>query len=220
MGGNPLRFRPIAASLIAQCITHWVTVETGFAGLLAQFLGANEPAAIAVFNSIRSSRTQGDALEAASKFALVPRDKELFDAISKVAQELEKQRNRLAHGVYGLSYAIERGIIWQSVEDRSKLSYADKQINQINDPYSSMWVYEPEDLKTLSDRIEQISTLIGVFSGYLAVEGSPIAHDQQYLALCNKPHIREALRQIRADQKSARPKRHKSHQPNQKGGRK
>ena len=217
-GGNPLRFRPIAASLIAQCITHWATVETGFAGLLAQFLGANEPAAIAVFNSIRSSRTQGDALEAASAFALLPRDKELFDAISKVARDLEKERNRLAHGSYGLAYSIERGIAWQSIEDQSRRAYSDKQLNPVTDPYAAMWVYEPEDLQTLADRIAHISQFIGSFSGYLTIEGRPQTRDQRYLAQCNAPHIREALLQIRAGRKSGQPKPRKPQQPKKKKG--
>ena len=70
MGVGLIEDRPKAAALVGRIITAWADIEVLCARLLAKIMGTNIPAAAAVFSSLRSSRAQADALEAAAKAVL------------------------------------------------------------------------------------------------------------------------------------------------------
>lgn len=109
--------RPAAAAIVGRIITSWADLEVQCARLLAELMGTNIPAAAAVFGSLRSSRAQHDALSAAAGVVLDERDLELFAAYMARRSSLEKERNDLAHGCYGVSVAIPDHIVWVAQAD-------------------------------------------------------------------------------------------------------
>ena len=117
MGTGLIEDRPKAAVIIARIVTSWADIEVDCARLLAQLMGTNIPAAAAVFGSIRSSRTQHDALEAAARAVLNEADFELFSAHMSRKASLEKERNDLAHGCFGFVVNLPDDIVWVAQAD-------------------------------------------------------------------------------------------------------
>lgn len=109
--------RPAAAAIVGRIITSWADIEVECARLLAEIMGTKIPAAAAVFGSLRSSRAQHDALAAAAEVVLHERDLELFAAYMARRASIEKERNDLAHGCYGVSVAIPDHIVWIAQSD-------------------------------------------------------------------------------------------------------
>ena len=72
----------------------WPFVEMELALILGQLLGSPSEAAIAVFQIIRRSTTQRDAIYEAGMHTLNPDDKDLLKAILAVEQSIESERKR------------------------------------------------------------------------------------------------------------------------------
>ena len=117
MGVGFIEDRPKAAALVGRIITSWADIEVQLTRLLAELINAETPAVSAVFGSIRSSRSQSDAIEAAAKVVLNADDILLFKAYIKRKASLEKERNDLAHGCFGVSVNIPDHIVWVSQAD-------------------------------------------------------------------------------------------------------
>ena len=111
-GMGALEQRPEAAIIIARCIAYWTVVETSAAGLLATMLKANTEPAVAVYLSLQNNRAKRDVMFAAAEASLNPGDLRLFEALMSYKQAVEKERNSLAHGIFGLSYTIKEGVVW------------------------------------------------------------------------------------------------------------
>jgi hypothetical protein len=201
--------RPKAAAIVARIITSWADIEILCANLLAQLMGTNVPAAAAVFSSLRSSRAQSDALEAVANVVLDSPDDELLKAYLARRASLEKERNDLAHGCFGVAPAISDGIIWVSQGDmiafRVAFDGGDQEQSKANFR-KKQFVYELGTLERIAQEIEQFHLQLNGFIGYLKSR-----HDgekglrfraQRYPQLCNQPHIREALDRARTAKKS------------------
>jgi hypothetical protein len=194
--------RPAAAAIVARIITSWADIEVQCGRLLAELMGTNVPAAAAVFGSLRSSRAQHDALEAAAKVVLDERDYELFAAHMARRNSLEKERNDLAHGCYGVSVSIQEHIIWVSQVDYIIfMAESARGNNKIDNFRKKQFVYELGILERIAQEIEEFYHQIGFFTGYLwARHGGPQGASfraTRYPQLCNQPHISQALDQIR-----------------------
>lgn len=202
-GGNFVELRPQAAIIIARCITLWPEVEAACAALLVQFIGHESKAAMSVFLAIRSSRTQFEAMVAAAQVVLSERDLRLFNALMYLKDRIEKERNRLAHGHFGFVPKIEKGLIWASIEDRAH-SHVNINAETLTRISSKTYVYEPEDLETIAQEIEQLTKTIGQFSAHLSwPEGNKRA--DRFQQLCAFPHVAEALSHL-DDRESSRAK--------------
>ena len=196
--------RPKAAAIIGRIITSWSDIEVGCARLLGELLEIHIPAAAAVFGSLRSGRAQHDALDAAALKILDDRDYELFSAYMKHRKSLEKVRNEIAHGCYGVSVAIPDHIVWVAQAD-----YLDFTANfQIGAEAAAakfrerQFVYELGTLERIAQEIEEFHQHLSFFSGYLSTrhggEENAERRTHRYSELCNQPHIRRALLEIRA----------------------
>ena len=151
--------RPLAAAIVARIITSWEDVEVQCAGLLAELMGTNIPVSAAVFGSLRSSRTQHDVLEAAAKTVLDEKDYELFSAHMARRSCLEKERNDLAHGCFGVSVEIPESIVWVSQAD-----YLDFIASHQHDPKAydnfkaKQFIYELGTLERVAQEIQEFHT--------------------------------------------------------------
>lgn len=198
--------RPAAAVIVGRIITSWADIEVQCARLLAELMGTNIPAAAAVFGSLRSSRAQHDALSAAAETVLNESDFELFTAHMARRASLEKERNDLAHGCYGVSVAIKDHVVWVAQADYLAFSAGR------GDPETfrrKQFVYELGTLERIAQEIEEFFIQIGFFTGYLVAR-----HDgpngeafrvHRYPELCRQPHIRQALDRVRSTKKDAKP---------------
>jgi uncharacterized membrane protein len=120
IGTRATEKRPELFALVGKCLTSWPHIEGEMALVLGQLLGANNAAALAVFQTLRRSSAQRDAISEAAKATLSETDQELLTAILNVHKSVETERNALAHGhlEHFPEGARETGAI-QPVEDRS-----------------------------------------------------------------------------------------------------
>jgi hypothetical protein len=197
--------RPQAASIVARIITAWADIEVECARLLAELMAVQIPAAAAVFGSLRSSRAQYDALRAAAEISLNKNDLELFEAHMARRSELEKERNDLAHGCFGVSVQIPGHIVWVAQTDYLLFSAAGFDKENFR---KKQFVYELGTLERIAQEIQELYSQLGFFKGYLwARRDGPNGaafRAQRYPQLCNQPHIRRALDRVRTAKKGAK----------------
>lgn len=194
MGVGYIEDRPKAAALVGRVITSWADIEVQSARLLAELMGTNIPAAAAVFGSLRSSRAQSDALIAAAETVLNEKDLLLFNAHVSRKSSLEKERNDLAHGCFGVSVSIPDHIVWVAQSDYLAFTAAHKANQPVPDLKKKQFVYELGTLERIAQEIAEFYHQLGFFIGYLVARhdgpnGEAFRH-QRYDELCNQPHIK------------------------------
>ncbi len=194
--------RPAAAAIVARIITSWADVEVQCARLLAELMGTNIPAAAAVFGSLRSSRAQHDAISAAATAVLDSQDLELFAGYMARRSSLEKERNDLAHGCYGVSVGIPDHIVWASQAEYLAFTTGrgDPELFR-----KKQFVYELGTLERIAQEFAEYFQQLGFFTGYLAARMGGVRsaefRTERYSQLCNQPHIRQALERVRTAKK-------------------
>lgn len=210
MGVGYIEDRPKAAALVGRIVTSWADIEIQVTRLLAELMGANIPQVAAVFGSLRNSRTQSDALNAAAEAVLNEQDLLLFQAYIARKASLEKERNDLAHGCFGVSVSIPDHIVWVAQSDFLAFTAAHKSNQNTFDLKERQFVYELGTLERIAQEIAEFYNQLGFLTGYLAAR-----HDgprgeafraTRYAELCNQLHINEALLAIKARIKQGRTK--------------
>ncbi|WP_152036609.1 hypothetical protein [Burkholderia pyrrocinia] len=201
MGVGYIEDRPKAAALVGRIITSWADIEVQITRLLAELMGANIPEVSAVFGSLRNSRAQSDALIAAAEVVLNDRDFALFAAHIARKAALEKERNDLAHGCFGVSVSIPDHIVWVSQADFLAFNAAHKANQNKFNLGEKQFVYELGTLERIASEIVEFYDQLGSFTGYLSARHR--GHDgeefrvNRYQELCDQPHIKEALKNVK-----------------------
>ena len=210
MGVGYIGDRPEAAAIVGRIVTSWADVEVQSARLLSELMGTNIPAAAAVFGSLRSSRAQHDAISAAASVTLNEPDLELFEAHMNRRSSLEKERNDLAHGCYGVIVGVRDHVAWASQGDFLRFTTSARSGEPIpaEEFRKKIFVYEFGTLERIAQEIEEFYHQLGFFSGYLVARSGgsdgEVFRAQQYSQLCSQPHIRQALDRARTAKKAAR----------------
>src|SRR5574341_660825 len=170
-GPGFLEDRPQAAALVARCIALWTEVEAEEARLLATMLRANTEPAVALFLALQSSRVQYAVLDAVAKVVLNGSDYDLFSALMKYRESVEKERNALAHGRFGGAPEIKEGVLWIDAIDLSEhmvrvnaTGVTDEAVDHVR---SKTFVYELGDFETIARDIENLHDQLSFFIGYL-----------------------------------------------------
>lgn len=208
MGIGYIEDRPKAAALVGRIITSWADIEVQAARLLAELMEAHIPQTAAVFGSLRSSRAQSDALTAAAEVVLSKEDLLLFHAHIARKAALEKERNDLAHGCFGIAVSIPEHIVWVSQSDFLQFTAAHKVGQKDFDLKSKQFVYELGTLQRIAEEIVELYHQFGYFTGYLSArqrgrEGD-VFRKARYSELCNQAFIKDALIVIRAKMKKTK----------------
>jgi hypothetical protein len=206
MGVGYIEDRPKAAALVGRIITSWADIEVQVTRLLAELMGANIPQVAAVFGSLRNSRAQSDALSAAAETVLNEQDLLLFQAYIARKASLERERNDLAHGCFGVSVSIPDHIVWVAQSDFLAFTAAHKSNQNTVNLGEKQFIYELGTLERIAQEIAEFYDQLGFFTGYLVArhngqEGEAF-RASRYGELCNQPHINQALGTIKAKRNS------------------
>lgn len=196
MGVGLIEDRPKAAAIVGRIITAWADIEVQCARLLAKVMGTNVPAAAAVFSSLRSSRAQADALEAAARAVLDTRDRRLFSAYMARKAALEKERNDLAHGCYGVVVNMPEAVIWVAQTDYITFTTTHEfgtDLDTLEAYRKKMFVYELGTLERIAQEVAELHGQLRGFIGYLG-SSDPAFRKERYAQLCDQPHIREEMK--------------------------
>jgi len=157
IGPGQINSRPELASLVGQCIATWADVELQMGLSLGAILKTNSEAAVALFLAAKTSRAQRDSLAAVARLLLTGDDLDAFEALMTIYAGLEKQRNALAHGLFGTSDALPDALLWCDMQDHANflinVYLADYQGKPLADPHAKlrkdMFVYTRRDLEEL-----------------------------------------------------------------------
>ncbi|WP_147440687.1 hypothetical protein [Paraburkholderia sp. RAU2J] len=205
MGVGYIEDRPKAAALVGRIITSWADVEVQVTRLLAELMGANIPQVAAVFGSLRNSRTQSDALSAAAEVVLNGNDLLLLQAYIVRKASLEKERNDLAHGCFGVSVSIPDHIVWVSQSDFLAFNAAHKANQNRFDLREKQFVYELGTLERIAKEIAEFYDQLGFLTGYLSARHNGPAGEAfratRYNELCDQRHIKDAFKTVRTKNK-------------------
>lgn len=191
MGVGFIEDRPKAAALVGKIITSWADVEVQCARLLSVLMNTDIPESAAVFGSLRSSRAQSDALSAVAEITLNHKDLLLFNAYIKRKAALEKERNDLAHGCFGVSVSIPDHVVWVSQTDFLNFSIAHSAGKGGVTLKDKQFVYELGTLERIASEISEFYAQLGFLVGYIRAskEGNNDFCRDRYQKLCKLPFL-------------------------------
>lgn len=204
-GISAINQRPALAAIVGDCLAGWSYVEAEMAVLLGSLLGAENAATLAVFQLLRRSSAQRDALSEAGKIALDVTAQELLSAIFDVHKSIEADRNALAHGHIGFSDKVPNGLLWMSTGDfitfRVEISMTRGtafDARRYAEFLSKVSVYRDTDLQQILADVTDLWRIWFDFMRYsrlprLATE----ERERQYRQLCGRPRIAQALVTLR-----------------------
>jgi hypothetical protein len=191
------------AAVIGQCLMMWPYVESEMAIVLGILLKADTAGTLAVFQILRRSSNQRDALSEAAKYTLDERGQELLAAILTVHKSVEAERNALAHGHLGACEQLRDALVWVDapgfilfrVELHLKTPYAEA--FEMNAKLASMaFVYRKPDLDAIYTDIADLWNIWLEFGQYLQLKHVK-GREQVYDRLCRRSRIDQALADIR-----------------------
>lgn len=174
IGGDAFNKRPDLQRIVGACLMSWPFLEMELALLLGKLLGSPNEAAIAVFQIIRRSSTQRDAILEAGRHSLNSEDQELLSAVMNMVGAVEAERNALAHGHFGISNLLPKDLVWQNTVD-----YIAHQTNVIlrgqtewnNDKHEAivrnLFVYTKKDLEIIREDMILVGHITKLFLRYL-----------------------------------------------------
>lgn len=201
MGADLIETLPKVAELVGRIAINWSGVDLNLSLTLGSLLGVESAASVAVFLSLKNHRAQRDALRAASEKTLTGNLKELFDAILKIHEELDKQRNDVVHCVWGHSDATPDGIIWSSLQNHANMLINDYHLekngkleaeNRATQITKDYFVVRYADLEKLNSEIISLCRAIANFHVHHRYQSKP-AGINAYNELINDSKIQEVL---------------------------
>ncbi|MFX4312685.1 hypothetical protein F8O53_12200 [Enterobacter sp. 63] len=195
MGVGYIEDRPRAAALVGKIVTSWADVEVQCARLLTVLMNTAIPESAAVFGSLRSSRAQSDALCAVAEISLNKEDLALFNAYMKRKAALEKERNDLAHGCFGVSVSIPDHIVWVSQTDFLNFSLSNSAVKDGVTLKDKQFVYELGTLERIASEISEFYNQLAGMVGYLYArrEGKTEFCKEKYKELCKLPFLKDII---------------------------
>lgn len=196
MGVGFIEDRPKAAALVGRIVTSWADVEVQCARLLSALMNTAIPESAAVFGSLRSSRAQSDALIAVAEVALSSKELALVNAFLKRKAALEKERNDLAHGCFGVSVSIPDHILWVSQNDFLNFSASHSAGKSGVDLDDKLFVYELGTLERIAAEISEYHVQLGSLTGYVVAlkNGNENFTRPRYKELCVLPFIKNLIK--------------------------
>jgi hypothetical protein len=175
IGTHAVEQRPELFALVGKCLVDWPHIEAEMALALGALLGANNAAAMAVFQTLRRSSAQRDAISEAAKASLHPTDQELISAVLNVHKSVEAERNALAHGHMGTYSLMPDAILWMTTADyiavKANLVLAGDTVHteEKRDQFNScLSYYKAPDLQAVADDINMMGWIWSEIIDYLS----------------------------------------------------
>jgi hypothetical protein len=102
-GHNILDHRPELAYKAMKVVADWASLETSVAGLFLTMTGAHPSEGAAILEAIKSNVTHMAVVGAVAKIALTEEQFEIFEVLIKLYKRYGDQRNKIAHGIWGIA---------------------------------------------------------------------------------------------------------------------
>jgi hypothetical protein len=196
--------RPQLATLVGKILLAWPHVESHMAVVLGQMLGTDSEPALAVYEILRRSSSQREAIETAAKIKLSAQHQELLSAILSIHKSIEPDRNAFAHGHLGWTDALPDALLWITAPDyiRFMLHAHNGMLGPESEWYQLLSertsVYTVADLLKINADVREIwSAWLHFGTMLMSLFRFKLKNDEQYNKLCNQPHIARELAILR-----------------------
>ncbi len=206
VGTKSIGRRPELEVLIGRCLMAWTHAEAEMALFLGQILGAENAAAMALFQALRQSRSQRIVISEAAKAVLNAANQELLEAILGVHKSMESERNALAHGHFGTSSKLPNDLIWMNTNNyvtvRASIEFTpSREWNDQRhmDLLSQISVYRIPDLTKIFDDFKELGDIWFNLLRYAGMDTTTPRYAELYRQLCDRPHIRPELEKLRRE---------------------
>jgi hypothetical protein len=188
-------------AIISQIITKWSYIETEMAVVLGLLMNTDSAAMLSVFQILRRSSAQRDAVSQAASTSLEPYQQELLSALLNVHRTIEADRNDLVHGLLGQCNEIEDGVLWLQATDqmiirlRFHLEPGFALAPEFQDELAQKTVlYRRSDLERIRDNVTELWNL---WFKFMRMAQYPTASAEEFRQLCDQPRIAQELARMR-----------------------
>ena len=170
--------------------------------LFGVLLGTDSEAALDVFLTLRRSANQREALRAAAKFKLAGTQLQFFGALVDLYGSLERERNCLAHGCFGVADNDHSVLLWIDVRDhvhfQTEVLARLARGESVPDPHvrlkEAMYVHRIADLEALQNDMEQFWKAAQIFNSCLRNRTGP--ESAEFMAAQRLPLINAKLTEL------------------------
>mgnify|MGYP001603292855 CR=1 FL=1 len=210
---NPSDHRPELALLAMKVIAEWSILESFVTGLFVRMLGADPKPGAAMYAALTGSAAQDAVFAALAKVTLPDSERDVFDAIVWLYKSAAKERNKIAHWVWGHAADIKDGVLLTDPdvllemrvathEHEKKAQGWGKFVNAPKFPEDKIYVYYRDDFINTSKNIQNVLEYVTLFA-FILNRGHPAnANDGLFQELSVVPEIAELLTR-RASQRTS-----------------
>jgi hypothetical protein len=199
------------ASLVAQAIATWSSIDHALGEAFVNMLGAKAAPAIAMYQALSSSVAQISTIRAVAAKSLTDKEHEIFIAFMKIYSSNAKQRNKFAHWIWIYCEQAENFIILTN--PAHLLSNHRIMFSGINkDPSTEMEFlfiqdkmecYSKNELIDINKTFVTVLNISKLFMLMICSDlPSPLSKDEIYQRLLIEPLLHKALSQLREGQKN------------------
>lgn len=200
---NPAKTRPALAALAMGVLAEWSQLEWALGELLQRMVGKNPAPATVMYNALSGSASKGAALKAIAEVVLEDWQKEHFDTIINLFKSSSKDRNRIAHGIWGYANELPDALLLKDPIESSKYSLSFKVETENNGAQSKNFendilVYRSIDFQNIQSDIFELCNIVLYFSATTIREQE---NREQLIAQfhqqCILPRYQTALNHVR-----------------------
>jgi len=179
VGHRPLHQRENLASLAMEAVAAWAHVEGIMLHMFVRLAGGEQADAAAVFLAMETATAKAAAITTLAERKLPADGVALLRAILKAHKSGQKERDKLAHWIWGTSNDLPDALLLKDPR------------NFDNNP-DQVYVYREKDFNDMRARFERMAGCGAIFH-MLLVTQNPEQAQQLYDQLCSEPEISENL---------------------------
>ncbi|MCP4315608.1 MAG: hypothetical protein GY789_06200 [Hyphomicrobiales bacterium] len=191
-GNSPLNAQPEIAIALAEVFAAWGGLELAMLKSYTAMIGGKQKLTADIFFSLKTVGPKRAAIRAIAEYRLNKSQLQIFLAISSLVASCQKERDKLAHWVYG-------SILLEPTNDEEVLPHSSDHIALIDPREFAIdkgrrraYAYSEKDFQSIAKRINKTALILSSFTR--AVRGHPAdERNRRFQLLTEEPFLKEAL---------------------------
>lgn len=164
--------RAEVASFMAQILSMWTEMESEMAQVLGKMADTDAHTAMIIYTAVSNEGAQKAMLQGLARNKLKQADLEALESILSEIRDVGTDRNKIAHGVWGISDDYEDAVFYSNPRDfllvLSEIHSAfqrgeNKKVDELNKKWPNPIGYKKEDFIKIS---AEIMNLIGKINNF------------------------------------------------------
>jgi len=185
-----------------KALSEWSILDSFVNALFVKLLGADPAPGAAMFASLSGSSARRGALDAVASVGLAADELEVFKAIFSLYRTGAKERNKIAHWIWGYSPVLPHAVLL--CDPNVKLRYdaevevfmragAGPELSPPVFPRDQLFVYSEPDFVGLSNSMQRLMDLVARLTLVLH-RGHPVNWEgAKFAQLSQEPEIRDYI---------------------------